>query len=316
MDLSIIIVNWNTRDLLRDALASLPAACSGLAYEVLVVDNASADDSVGMVATEFPQTTIIAAPGNVGFSRGNNLAFDQTTGEHVLLLNPDTVCKANALSSLVAFARTKANLGVVGPCLLAGDDSPTISYGLFPSPRFHWLGFLDPWRLLPGRYFQDRIVVIPNSQTPSQEVDYIAGACFLMPRAALDLVGPLDERFFMYFEETDWCWRARKAGLQNWYYSDSSVIHLEGQAAEQASQFSILQFQKSYRLYVEKNMGSAHLFNFRLGQFFEYGMKALLRRIAPGNRQKNRLRAATFWMRAKLQWQDKIEVEIPRAEKK
>ncbi len=313
MDLSIIIVNWNTRELLRDALASLPGACAELSYEVLVVDNSSADGSAEMVTASFPHVKLIAAQGNVGFSRGNNLAFDETVGEYVLLLNPDTVCKAKALSHLVDFARTRENLGVVGPLLLTGDNTPTISYGFFPSVRFHWLGFFDPWRLIPGKYFQDRVVAIPEFQTPSQEVDYVAGACFLIPRPALELVGKLDERFFMYFEETDWCLRARKAGLQNWFCANSQVIHLEGQAAEQASRFSILQFQKSYRLYVEKNLGRDQLWNFRLAQFFEYSTKALLRRLVPGNKQKNQLRAGSFWLRAKLQLQKHIEVNIPEA---
>lgn len=311
MDLSIIIVNWNTRDLLRDALASLPASCGELATEVFVVDNASADGSPDMVATEFPDCRLINAPGNIGFSRGNNLALPQTTGDFVLLLNPDTVCKPGSLVHLVEFARTKENVGVVGPRLMSADNSPTISFGFFPTPRFHWLGFIDPWRLLPGKYFQERVIIIPDANNPSQKVDYIAGACFLVPRPALNLVGSLDERFFMYFEETDWCLRAHRAGLQNWFFAGCEVVHLEGQAAELASHFSILQFQKSYRLYVEKNLGRGHLFNFRLAQFFEYGTKALLRWLAPRNRHMNRQRAATFWLRAKLQLQSQIEVNIP-----
>jgi len=315
MDLSIIIVNWNTRELLRDALVSLPAACGKMSYEVLVVDNGSADGSTDMVASEFPEVQIITAPGNVGFSRGNNLALGKTVGKYILLLNPDTVCKPLALSHLVEFASCKENVGVVGPLLLAGDDSPTISYGLFPAPRFHWFGFFDPWRIIPGKYFQDRVVIIPKENTPSQEVDYIAGACFLILRTALHLVGTLDESSFMYFEETDWCLRAHQAGLKIWYCADAQVVHLEGQAAEQASQFSIFQFQKSYRLYVEKNLGGIDLFNFRLAQFLEYGMKALLRSLVPVNRVKNKRLASTYWLRAKLQLQSRIHVEIPKAKK-
>ena len=101
------------------------------------------------------------------------------------------------------------------------------------------------------------------------------GACFLMPRAALDKVGDLDERFFMYFEETDWCLRARRAGLDVWYCAEVEITHLEGQAAEKASRFAILQFQKSYRLFVEKHYGKASVWSFRLAQFAEYEKKGI-----------------------------------------
>lgn len=311
MDLSIVIVNWNTRDLLHNCLASLENACPGLVFEVFVVDNNSADGSAGMVADSFPAFQLISSGGNLGFSKGNNLAFGQCRGDFVLLLNPDTVCPDGSLSHLVSFSVGRKNLGAVSPLLTDGEGTPTITSGYFPSARFHWLGFIDPLRKLTARNLHRRVVHTPARQEPSGMVEYIAGACFLIPRKALELVGPLDDRFFMYFEETDWCWRARKAGLEIWYCNETEVVHLEGKAAEKASTFTTRQFQKSYRLFVEKNYGSGQVWKFRLAQFLEFGTKGILRSLVPWNRKVNKGLAATYLMRARIQLEAGISVHIP-----
>ncbi len=311
MDLSIIIVNWNTRDLLRDCLASLPAAREGLATEIIVVDNASADGSAAMIRDEFPGVRLIESGGNLGFSRGNNLALEGATGRGILLLNPDTVCPPASLTRLYRFMVGKQDVGAVGPRLVDGDSTPTISGGYFPRARYHWLGFLDPRRLWLRGPFSRRVVFIPERSEPSGRVEYVMGACFLMPRSALERVGPLDERFFMYFEETDWCYRARQAGLDIWYCGEVEITHLEGQAAEKASRFSVLQFQKSYRHFVAKHYGKTSVWSFRLAQFAEYGLKSLLRRLAPGDRDRNRALAEAYGLRASLQLKGAIEVTPP-----
>jgi N-acetylglucosaminyl-diphospho-decaprenol L-rhamnosyltransferase len=312
VDLSVVIVNWNTCDLLRNCLASLESACPSLEFEVLVVDNNSADGSARMVGESFPDYTLIPSGGNLGFSKGNNLAFPQCRGKFVLLLNPDTVCPAESLTKLVAWAKGRENLGAVSPLLCDSMGNPTITYGFFPSSRFHWLGFVDPLRLLPGRRLQNRVVHIPEPGEPSSTVDYIAGACFLVPRPALDAIGPLDERFFMYFEETDWCWRAHRAGLEIWYCNETEVMHLEGRAAEKASTFTTRQFQKSYRLFVEKNYGPNQVWKFRLSQFLEFSLKGILRSLIPWNRPKNHALAQTYLQRAKLQLLPTIQANIPK----
>ncbi len=309
MDLSIIIVSWNTRELLRGCLASLPAATTDLTTEILVVDNASADESAQMVLTEFPQVRLLESGGNLGFSRGNNLALPHATGGAVLLLNPDTVCPPLSLTRLYRFLGSKENVGAVGPRLVDGNTEPTISGGYFPRARFHWLGFLDPKRMLFRGDLAERVVFVPSRSEPSRTVEYIMGACFMMPRAALEMIGPLDDRFFMYFEETDWCWRAHAAGLDIWYCAETEITHLEGQSAEQASLFSLKQFQKSYRLFVEKNYGPRQVAAFRLAQFIEYGTKSLFRRLRPGT--KNKALATHFAAKAKLQLNNNLEVDPP-----
>lgn len=315
VDLSIVIVNWNTVGLLADCLASLPAACGGLAHEVLVVDNASRDGSAAMVRDRFPAVALLEGGGNLGFSRGNNLAFPRCRGAFVLLLNPDTVCPPGALAKLVAFARGKRALGAAGPLLTDAAGRPTITWGWFPHPRHHWLGFLDPARRLGGAFWGARVVHVPRRDEPSRVVDYVAGACLLMTGEALATVGPLDERFFMYFEETDWCRRARAAGLEVWYCADAEVVHLEGQSAATVSDFSLRQFQLSYRLFLRKHHGPAREFETRLAQFCEYGLKSLLRGLAALRggpaATTNRALSRQYGDRARLQLASRLDVRPP-----
>nr|MEE4267615.1 glycosyltransferase family 2 protein [Candidatus Krumholzibacteria bacterium] len=311
MDLSIIIVNWNTRQLLRDCLASLPAAWGNLNAEVLVVDNASQDGSADLVRTEFPEHLLIESGGNLGFSKGNNLALPHATGQAVLLLNPDTVCPPESLARLFAFLQEKTQAGVVGPMLVDAQGQPTLTWGFFPRARDHWLGFLDPKRWWLRGTLARRIVHIPAPSEPSEQVDYVTGACFMMRRQALEEVGPLDEQFFMYFEETDWCWRARQAGYEVWYCAEARVAHLEGQAAAKVNWFSLRQFQKSYRLFVAKHYGPEQVGKFRLAQYAEYGLKALLRSMAVHDSQDNQIKAAIFREKARLQLMKDIKVEPP-----
>ena len=309
MELGIIIVNWNTRDMLRDCLASLPAATEGLAIEILVVDNASGDGSATMVAAEFPRIRLIEAGDNLGFSRGNNLALARSRGDAILLLNPDTVCPPVSLVRMFRFMNGKEDVGAVGPRLVDGDGRPTISGGFFPRTRYHWFGFLDPRRLWLRGSLSQRIVFIPQRHEPSRRVEYVMGACFLIPRLALEKVGSLDERFFMYFEETDWCYRAHGAGLNIWFCAETEITHLEGKAAARASRFSLEQFQKSYREFVSKNYGKNSVWSFRLAQFAEYGLKSILRRLPPG--ENNRAISETFAYRAKLQLKNTLDPSPP-----
>ncbi|MFO7608172.1 MAG: glycosyltransferase family 2 protein [Candidatus Krumholzibacteriia bacterium] len=309
MDLSIVIVNWNASGLLRECLTSLAAASGPLAYEIIVADNNSSDDSVAMVESEFPCVRLLRLQSNVGFAAANNEAFRQARGRFVVLLNPDTVCPPGSLLRLMGFCAMRSDVGAVGPRLVSANGSPTITWGRFPKPRYHWHEALDPLRILP--WMRARLVHVPTRQEPSRTVDYVAGACFLMPRQALDTVGPLDEDFFLYFEETDWCWRARQKGLAVWYCAETEVVHLEGQSAELVSTFSRMQLQQSYRQFISKHYGPGRVWQYRLAQFCEYSIKGLRRYFAPGDRERNRKLAAVNWERAKLQLRNSLKPTPP-----
>ncbi len=313
-DLSIVVVNWNTRDLLRGCLASLPAATAGLASQTLVVDNASRDGSAAMVRAEFPAARLIESGGNLGFSRGNNLGLRSADPEAaaVLLLNPDTVCPPGSLASLRAFLAATPDAAAAGPLLIGADGRPAVSCGDFPAVRFHLLSCLDPQRRwLPARLRRAGLGRIPAADAPAGPVDYVTGACLMLKREALAQVGPLDERFFMYFEETDWCRRARAAGWRVYLRPEVRVVHLEGRAAEQASDFSLAQFQRSYRLFVAKHYGPGRLWQFRAALLAEYGLKSALRAVAPGDRARNRALARSWRRVARLQLRPEIEATPP-----
>ncbi|MDD5718499.1 MAG: glycosyltransferase family 2 protein [Candidatus Krumholzibacteria bacterium] len=301
VDLSIIIVNWNTRDLLAACLASLPAATAGLTSEIIVVDNDSRDGSAAMVQERFPAVQVVAAGANLGFARANNVALRRASGRNVLLLNPDTVCPPGSLAALAAVAAHHPECGGFGPLLIAHDDTPTTSCGNFPALRFHWL---RPLASLPfGRRWQrwSRFTDVPRRGEPSRLVDYVAGACLLIPRDVLARVGTLDERFFLYFEETDWCLRAWRAGLPIMLCTAVEVIHLEGRAADLVSLFSLTQFQSSYRRFIAKHRGRCTVELLRCALFWEKGMLSVWHACRPWSARHRRLaRRYAFEMRLQL----------------
>ena len=264
MDLSIIIVNWNTRELVCDCLRSLPAATAGLACEVLVVDNASGDDSVPVIQREFPHVRVIETGENLGFAGGNNRALAQAGGDMILLLNPDTVCPPGSLVRLVSFARRHENLAAVGPRLVDRELRPTLSWGFFPRLRDHWLGFLDPRRIFLRGPLAKRIVVAPPRSMPSCPVDYVVGACLLMPRDALTRVGLLDERFFLYFEETDWCYRIKEAGWKVYFVPGVCIYHYKGQSTSQERARKRFRINRSALLFFRKHYGVLPTLGLRL----------------------------------------------------
>lgn len=309
-DLSIVIVNWNTCELLRDCLDSLPAASDGLSYEVFVVDNGSADDSAVMVGNLFPDVMLIEAGSNLGFARANNLALPRTRGRSVLLLNPDTICPPHALTRLVEAAERHPGHAGYGPILVAGDGEPTTSYGNFPSLRYHWL---RPLACLPlGRRWHrwSRFTHIPERGDEDMTVNYIVGACLLIPRTALELVGTFDERYFLYFEETDWCLRAWREGLKARLCSDIEVVHLDGRAAELVSHFSLVQFHHSYRLFVAKHAGFEAVVRLRLALLWEKGLQAFWHALQFWSSRHRRL-AGRYAREALLQCRSDLGPEPP-----
>lgn len=255
-DLSVIIVNWNVRDLLRRSLHSVLAPRRACGLEVIVVDNGSRDGSVEMVRTEFPQVHLIANPDNRGFPAANNQGLAVARGRYVLLLNPDTEVVGDALETLLAFADDHPDVGVVGPQLLNPDGTvqssrrrfPTLATALLEST---WLQPYAPRRLLARYYVLDR----PDNEV--QEVDWVTGAALMARREAVEEVGPLDEGFFMYSEELDWCRRFREAGWRVVYLPTARIVHHVGKSSEQVLPARHIHFQTSKVRYFRKHHGPA-----------------------------------------------------------
>ncbi|MCX7681430.1 MAG: glycosyltransferase family 2 protein [Anaerolineae bacterium] len=255
VDLSVIIVNWNVRALLRRCLHSVlyPQPKPGL--EVIVVDNGSTDGSAAMVRQEFPNVCLIANHDNRGFPAANNQGIAIARGRYILLLNPDTEVVGDALSTLVAFADAHPDVGVVGPQLLYPDGRvqpsrrrfPTLATAFFEST---WLQPYAPRRLLERYYVSDRPDDIP------QDVDWVCGAALMARREAIAQVGLMDEGFFMYSEELDWCRRFKEAGWRVVYLPTAKVIHHEGKSSEQVLPARHVHFQTSKVRYFRKYHGA------------------------------------------------------------
>lgn len=261
MDLSVIVVSWNVRDLLRRCLQSILAAVDGSApprtLEILVVDNASADGSAAMVQAEFPTVRLIANDRNRGFTAANNQGLAASQGRYLLLLNPDAELLDGALAAMVGCMEAHPEAGVLGPQLLYPDGSVQSSRRRFPTVATALVEstVIQEWwrdnRVLRRYYMLDT----PPPPGEPQPVDWLVGACLLVRRAAYEQVGGLDEGFFMYSEELDWCRRIKGAGWQVLYLPTARVIHHEGKSSEQVVPARHIHFQSSKVRYFRKHHG-------------------------------------------------------------
>ena len=252
-DLSIIIVNWNVRDLLRDCLRSIDVGRGALSVEVIVVDSASADDSVAMMRDQFSWVRLIPCDENVGFPRGNNIGLAEALGTHLLLLNPDTVILEDALPKMVAYLQAHSDVGALGPQLLNPDGSIQSSRRRFPTAA---TGFLEStWLegLAPGVLRRYYALDLPDDATA--DVDWLTGACIMVPRAIYEEIGGLDEGYYMYSEELDWCRRIKATGRRVVYFPAAQVTHHIGKSSEQAVTARHINFQRAKLRYFRKYHG-------------------------------------------------------------
>ena len=223
MDLSIVIVNWNTKDLLRDCLKSVWGTLDSITAEVFVIDNASTDGSVEMVLDEFPDTQLIANMDNRGFAAANNQGFVRARGRHVLLLNSDTVVHGDVFMRSVRYLDANPDVGMMGCRVLNGDGSTQLTCSRFPTLANLLLQTCGANRL-GGRFFS-RYQMLDWNRDDEREVEVISG-CYLMVRAeVINEIGLLDEAFFCYGEETDWCRRCADAGWRLKFAPVGEITH-------------------------------------------------------------------------------------------
>ncbi len=263
LDLGIVIVNWNTRDLLRECLRSVAASQGDFAYRVIVVDNASSDGSADMVRAEFPDVTLIASAENEGYPRANNhglraLGFargcaDEDAPRYALALNPDTVLPPGALGDMLAYMDADATIGVAGPKLVLPDGSLDLACRRsFPTPEISFYRMVGLSKLFPrsrrfGRY--NLTYLDPDVET---EVDSVVGAFMLVRRAAIQQVGLFDETFFMYGEDLDWAFRIKQAGWKVMYNPRVTVTHVK-RAASRQSRRAQREFYRAMLLFYRKH---------------------------------------------------------------
>jgi GT2 family glycosyltransferase len=255
MRLSVCIVNWNTRDYLRECLTALgqhPPV--GAEMEVIVVDNASEDGSAAMVASEFPHVSLLGNSDNKGYAEGNNQALALASGDFLLLLNPDVVVHPHSLTRALAFMAQHPDAGALG-CRLVGQDGETQrSVRGFPDPGPVLWDFLGLSRLLPrsrlfGAYRQTFF-----DYNAVSEVDQPMGSFLLLTRAALDQVGLMDPQFPIFFNEVDWCWRAkREHGFRIYYTPDAVATHYGGSSTRQVKAAMIRESHRSMLRFYDKH---------------------------------------------------------------
>jgi GT2 family glycosyltransferase len=251
---SIVIVSWNTRELLRACLTSTIAAGRELdaPVEVIVVDNASGDGSAEMVRQEFPAVRLIANTANAGFAAANNQGLSQSRGRYLLLLNPDTKADSQFLRLLVGFLEKHPRAGAVGPRLIGKDGEDQVSCFPLPTiPREAWRLFHLDWLHPRASYPAARL----RSPQP-QRVESIQGACLLVRRSAVEETGLLDERFFIYTEEIDLCRRLLDCGWQIFWIPQAVVVHYGGASTAQVSGRMFLELYRSKVQYFRKHTGA------------------------------------------------------------
>lgn len=258
MIVSIIIVNWNTRDILRDCLASVFAQTAGIGYEVIVIDNASSDGSAEMVKREFPQVILIENDQNRGFAAANNQGIKIAKGRYMLLLNSDTLVLDGAIQKTLEFADQHPQAAVVGCKVLNPDRTLQPTCFLFPSLLNLSLSSTYLYKLFPKSRFLGRERMTWWDRNDVRPVDVVTGCFMLVRREAIDKVGMMDEVYFMYAEETDWCWRFQKAGWQNLFYPEAQIIHLGGQSSKQVRAAMMIQLRKAILFFLKKNRGLLH----------------------------------------------------------
>jgi N-acetylglucosaminyl-diphospho-decaprenol L-rhamnosyltransferase len=251
MDLSVITVSYNTRELLRGCLASVVSTLgSRLEHEVVVVDNASTDGTAAMLRQDFPWVRLLSNTENLGFAAGNNQGLAESRGRFLLLLNPDTVAREGALEAMVGLLEERTEVGVVGPKLLFPDGRFQHSAFRFPTLPMIFLDFFPLNHRLVDSRLNGRYPRALYARREPFPVDHPLGAALMVKRAAVEQVGVLDERFFMYCEEIDWCLRIKKAGWQILCLPQAEVVHFVGQSTGQFREDMYVELHRSrYQLY-------------------------------------------------------------------
>ena len=269
--LSICLVNWNTRDYLRACLQSIRDTTTDLGPEVIVVDNASADGSVGMVAGEFPEVTLIANEENLKYARGNNQALEASHGAYKLLLNPDVVLLPGAVAELLAALERHPQAGAVAPRLVHPDGSSQLSCRTFPDPAALAYEALGLARLFPRSRRFGAYRMSWWAHADERRVDQPMASAFMLRASALDDVGVFDDDFPIFFNDVDLCRRLVDAGHEVWFTPRAEVIHHVGASTRQVRRAMIAESHRSLLRYYEKH------YRGRINPLAYHGARALIR---------------------------------------
>lgn len=253
--ISIVIVNWKTPRLLAGCLDSILADPRHDHFEIWVVDNASADESVPMLAQRYPSVRVIANTANVGFPKACNQAIAAASGRHILLLNPDTLVVGDSVSVMADFLDEHPDCGAVGPQVLNTDGSLQLACRRsFPDPMAALFRVTNLSRLFPRHPLFAKYNLTYQDPSLLLEVDALSGSCMMVRREAINRVGMLDEDWFMYGEEIDWCWRIKQAGWKIFYNPEAVIYHYHGAASRLRPIKAIVDLHHGLALFYRKHI--------------------------------------------------------------
>jgi len=254
MKLSVIIVNYNVKYFLEQCLHSVAAAVKGMDAEVMVVDNASSDNSVAYLQPLFPRVLFIPSTQNLGFGRANNLALQQAKGEYVVFLNPDTIVPEDIFQHAIHFFETQPSAGSIGVRMLDGCGTflPE-SKRAFPSVSATFYKATGLAALFPRSAVFNRYALGHLDETKNHRVEVLAGAFMMVRKALLDTTGAFDEQFFMYGEDIDLSFRLQQSGMHNWYVAETPIIHFKGESLQKWSANHVKVFYEAMIVFVKKH---------------------------------------------------------------
>ena len=263
MDLSIIIVNYKTSKQLTQCLESITQNEVTYKYEVCVVDNNSADQSVYSVRSKFPDVNLIINKSNVGYGAANNIGINSTCGRYILLLNPDTTIPKNALEEFVNYLEKHPDVGAVGPKIVREDGSlDKACRRSFPTPKVAFYRLFGLYRLFPKRNLLKQYNLDYISPDIEMEVDSLVGACMMFRRNILQLCDAFDERFYLYGEDIDLCYRIKKLGFKIIYFPGVTILHYKGMSTKQNLSRATIEFYRAMYLFHRKHYASDYFFVF------------------------------------------------------
>jgi len=275
IDLSILIVSWNTKEFLLRCIRAASKKEGGISREIIVVDNGSQDGSVNEVKQAFLFVQVIENERNLGFAKAVNQGLQKASGRYVLLLNPDTQVKNGAIEQLVSFMDGCSDAGVAGAQLLNGDGSKQTSIANFPSLATELLN-----KSLLRWLFSKKFPGKERNYSEPVEVDSVIGACMMVRRTALEQVGLLDEDYFLFLEETDWCYRMKRAGWKVYHVPQAEVYHFQGKSAEAERKRAKVEYFRSRYHFFEKNRGHFQWFLLLIGLTIRLGAEVVAMTVA------------------------------------
>jgi len=254
-NISIIIVSYNVRDLLESCLHSVASAVMGVSHEIFVVDNNSDDGTVEMLRLRFPDVTLFANNENLGFAKANNIALQQARGEYLLLLNPDTLVQEDTVQYMLRFFEENGDVGMAGCKIIKPDGTlEAACRRSFPSPWVSFTKMTGLSSLFPRSRMFARYNLTYLCEDESYEVDAISGSFMMLRREVYDEIGGLDESYFMYGEDLDWCFRTQQAGWKLFYVHGTKIIHYGGESTKRSSIDATAEFYRAMQLFAKNNL--------------------------------------------------------------